>query len=371
LQEIAKKDGINKLEPWDVGLPGKVTGYYGEKLKQKKFGISQEDLRDYFPAPHVIHGIFDIIKRLYGITLKENKNVSVWHKDVKFFEVYDYENNLLGYLYLDLYYRDYKSGGAWQDETAHKRYIDKTGKLNLPATYLCCNFSPPVGDKPSLLTHEELLTLLHEMGHCLQHLLTKIDYLGVSCTDGVPLDAVEVASQFMENWGWQKDSLALLSKHYKKGVPLPTIMVEKLLSTRRFQSGMKTLRQLELSLTDFKLHQKQAITMEEIEQLITDIQKQIRVAPTYKHDRFLHAFLHPFVHGYEAGYYSYLWANIASSDLFSKFEEQGIFDQNLGREFLHIFLEAGGSEDPTVLFKRFLGRDIKMDAFPDFEHKVS
>lgn len=356
LQEIAIEDGVNKIEPWDVS-------YYGEKLKQKKLQISQEELREYFPVPHVINGILDIIKRLYGVTLRENKNISVWHKDVECFEVYDHGNNLIGYLYLDLYYRDHKKGGAWMDQNAHKRYVAKDGTLKLPTTYLVCNFYPPIDDRPSMLTHAQLITLLHEMGHCLQYLLTKVNYLGISCIDGLPKDFVEIASQFMENWGWQRDSLTLLSRHYKTEEPLPKPMLAKLLNAKTFQSGLETLRQVEFSLTDFRLHQEKLTTVKELEKLIAGIQKQIKVFPVYKYERFLHYFLHLFSSDYEAGYYGYLWSNVISSDLFSRFEEEGILNQNLGREFLHIFLEPGSSEDLEILFKRFLGRDIQIGAF--------
>ncbi|MBU0744889.1 MAG: M3 family metallopeptidase, partial [Gammaproteobacteria bacterium] len=363
LQEIAAADGVNKLEQWDVGISGRYSSYYAEKLKEKKFAMSQEDLRAYFPAPYVLDGVFNIIQKLYGVTFKENKDIPVWHEDVKFFEVYDHENNLQGYIYLDLYYRDHKTGGAWMNDGSSKRYITKDGVVKLPATYLVCNFSPPINGRPSLLTHKEVLTLLHEIGHCLQHLLTKVDYLAASGTNGVPRDAVEVASQFMENWGWQEESLNLLSRHYLTGEPMPKEMLKKLLDTRTFQVGRNGLRQIEYALIDFMLHLQQTATKDEIEKVIADVRKQTRVIPAFKDEMILHSFLHLFGHGYEAGYYGYLWSHVISSDLFSKFEEQGIFNQEIGRDFLRKFLEAGNSEEPEVLFKRFLGRDVKPDAF--------
>ncbi|HBC71910.1 MAG TPA: oligopeptidase A [Coxiellaceae bacterium] len=355
LKQFAKKHGIKKIEPWDLA-------YYEEKLSKEKFKLSQEDLRPYFPEPQVLKGVFNIAKLLYGITFKEKKNIPVWHQDVRFFEVYDQERNLRGQLYLDLYYRENKRGGAWMDECQTRQCL-KNGCIQLPIAHLVCNFSPPMGNKPALLTHQEVLTLLHEFGHSLQHVLTKVDYISASGIKGVPWDAIELPSQFMENWGWQKEGIKLLSKHYKTKVPLPKNLLQKLLASHTFHAATSILRQIEFSLIDFELHLKsKALTIEQCKKIVRKTQKQTRVTPVFKHARSLHTFSHIFAGGYAAGYYSYKWAEVLSADAFSKFEECGIFDLCTGRKFLHSILETGGSEDPMVLFKKFRGRMPKTDA---------
>lgn len=355
LKQFARKYGIKKLEPWDLV-------YYEEKLSQKKFNLSQEDLRPYFPEDQVIKGICDIIKHLYQVTIKEKSGVPRWHQDVRFFELYDRKQKLQGQLYLDLYCRENKRDGAWMDDY-QARYLLKNKKVQLPIALLICNFSPPINDNPALLTHEDVLTLLHEFGHCLQHLLTKVDYIAASGIKGVPWDAVELASQFMENWGWQKKSLRLMAKHYVTKKTLPESLLNRLLKSRTHFAAIHMLRQLEFSLIDFHLHLKHNTpTSNQLKKIIAEVQKKVKVTPSYKYARTLHTFSHIFVGSYAAGYYSYKWAEVLSADAFSKFAEHGIFNRRIGEEFLRHILETGGSEDPVVLFKKFRGRLPTIDA---------
>lgn len=357
LEQFAKKSGIKELRPWDLA-------YYEEKLKQKKFKLSEEELRHYFPEDQVLKGIFKIAKLVYGITIKEQTQVSLWHPDVRFFAVYDQQRKLQGRFYLDLYSRENKSSGAWMDNCQTRELLNH-GTILPPTAYLVCNFSPPIDQQPGLLTHNDVITLLHEFGHALQHLLTKVNYLAVSGIKGVPWDAVELASQFMENWGWQKESIALMSKHYQTTAPLPKKLLQNLLASRTHHSALAMLRQLELALIDFTLHLKSpAPTTTPIKKIISQVQKQTRVTPIYQPARILHTFLHIFTgdDSYAAGYYSYKWAELLAVDAFSKFKEQGIFDPHTGRTFLHLILESGGSEDPMVLFKQFRQRAPKIDA---------
>lgn len=355
LERFTKKHGIKKLMPWDLA-------YYSEKLSQEKFKISQEDLRPYFPEPQVLKGMFTIVKKLYGITVKEKKKVSVWHKDVRFFEIYDRKQKLQGQFYLDLYFRENKRGGAWMDH-CRTRYKLKNKKIQTPIAHLVCNFSPPRKNKPALFTHQDVITLLHEFGHCLQHLLTMVDYAAASGTNNVPWDSVELASQLMENWCWEKDSVKLLSKHYKSNTTLPAKILKSLLDGRNFHSAMNMLRQLEFALIDFNLHVKsKSPKTNQIKKIVNEVQKKVRIIPIYKKARFINSFAHIFGGGYAAGYYSYKWAEVLSADIFSKFKKRGIFDRRTGKEFLHCFLETGGSEDPMILFKKFMGRKPKIDA---------
>ena len=238
--------GVEKLEPWDIA-------YYSEKLRQKRFAISQETLRPYFPVPKVIQGMFEVVRRLYGVQIKEKKDVELWHEEVHFYEIYDADNKLRGQFYLDLFARNHKRGGAWMDEARVRRKLG-VGQYQTPVAYLTCNFRAPVGDMPSLLTHDEVLTLFHEFGHGLHHMLTKMECAGVSGINGVAWDAVELPSQFMENWCWEKEALAFISGHYQTNEPLPGDLLQKMHRAKNFQSGMMLLRQLEFSLFDFRMH---------------------------------------------------------------------------------------------------------------------
>jgi oligopeptidase A len=344
---------IEQLNAWDIG-------YYSEKLRQKKFDISQEILRPYFPANQVIEGLFAITEKLYGVTIKQRDGVSVWHDDVMFFDIFDTHGDITGSFYLDLYARQHKRGGAWMDECVVRR---KSGSnLQKPVAYLTCNFTPPIGDKPALLTHDEVTTLFHEFGHGLHHMMTRVEYSGVSGINGVPWDAVELPSQFMENWCWEKEALDLFAKHHETGENLSDDLFEKMTRARTFQAGMQMVRQLEFSIFDFRLHLEFASNEAlNIQDLLNEVRNQVAVVKAPEFNRFQHSFSHIFAGGYAAGYYSYKWAEVLSADAFSKFEEKGIFDKTTGREFLETILEQGGSREPMDLFVEFRGRKPSID----------
>lgn len=346
--------GIEKLEAWD-------TMYVSEKLKQKEYGISQEELKPYFPAEKVVSGLFEIVNRLYGINISEKTDVDVWHKDVKFYEILDENKELRGQFYLDLFARNNKRGGAWMDECISRMKCNN--ELQTPVAYLTCNLTPPVGNKSALLTHNEVTTLFHEFGHGLQHMLTKIDSLFVSGISGVEWDAVELPSQFMENWCWEREGLQLISEHVETGETLPEDLYNKLIKAKNFQSAMIIVRQLEFALFDFRLHMEYATEQfQSIQDLLNEVRQQVAVVIPPEFNQFQHGFSHIFAGGYAAGYYSYKWAEVLSADAFSKFEEKGVFDQTTGKEFLHSILETGGSEKAMDLFKKFRGREPNIDA---------
>ncbi|CAG9295447.1 oligopeptidase A [Celerinatantimonas diazotrophica] len=345
--------GVEELEAWD-------NAYYSEKLKQHKYAISDEQLRPYFPEDKVLSGLFETVHRLYGIDVRPGDGVELWHPEVRYFEIYDQQNHLRASFYLDLYAREHKRGGAWMDECQVRRKLPD-GSIQLPVAYLTCNFNRPVGDKPALFTHDEVLTLFHEFGHGLHHMLTQIDVADVSGINGVAWDAVELPSQFMENWCWQSEALSFISGHYQSAEPLPEDMLEKLLAARNYHSAMAMLRQLEFSLFDFTLHAQDPATLG-VQQVLNDVRDEVAVLDVPEFNRFQNGFGHIFAGGYAAGYYSYKWAEVLSSDAFSMFEENGIFDAQTGQSFLHNILEKGGSEEPMQLFKNFRGREPKVDA---------
>ncbi|ELT92405.1 hypothetical protein CAPTEDRAFT_44665, partial [Capitella teleta] len=347
LKAFAKEEfGVEKLEAWDVG-------YYGEKLRQQRYAISQEELRPWFPAEKAIAGMFEVVNRLYGIEFEAVDNVDTWHKDVRFFNI-TRKGEVIGRFYLDLYAREHKRGGAWMDVCRSRWKQD--GKLQLPVAYLTCNFTPPVGDKPALLTHDEVVTLFHEFGHGLHHMLTKVDYAAISGISCVAWDAVELPSQFMENWCWEKEGLAIISGHFETGEPLPEEMLNKLLAAKNFQTAMMMVRQLEFSLFDFKLHKEYQENID-VQSVLDAVRKQVSVVIPPSFNRFQNSFSHIFAGGYAAGYYSYKWAEVLSADAFSRFEEEGIFNRETGESFLHEVLEKGGSAEPMELFVKFRGRE--------------
>jgi oligopeptidase A len=339
---------VTQLDAWDVA-------YYSEKLRQKKFDISQEVLRPYFPVNQVMEGLFAITNKLYGVSIKQRESVQVWHKDVMFFDILEENGDVRGSFYLDLYARQHKRGGAWMDECMVRK---KSGSsIQKPVAYLTCNFTPPIGDKAALLTHDEVTTLFHEFGHGLHHMMTRIDYSGVSGINGVPWDAVELPSQFMENWCWEKEALDLFARHVDTGEALDDDLFEKMTRARTFQAGMQMVRQLEFSLFDFRLHLEFATNESlKIQDLLNEVREQVAVVKAPDFNRFQHSFSHIFAGGYAAGYYSYKWAEVLSADAFSKFEEKGIFDKTTGNEFLQSILEQGGSREPMELFVEFRGR---------------
>lgn len=356
LHEFAKeKHQVEALAAWD--LP-----YYSEKLKQERYAISDEELRPYFPEQTVVAGLFEVVNRLFGLTIKQREGVDVWHQDVKFYDVYDESQQLRGSFYLDLYAREKKRGGAWMDDCVGRRAL-ANDTVQLPVAYLTCNFNGPVGDKPALFTHDEVVTLFHEFGHGIHHMLTQINASSVAGINGVAWDAVELPSQFLENWCWQPEALSFISGHFETGEPLPQSMLDKMLAAKNFQSAMQMLRQLEFGLFDFTMHaQFSPEKAEHIQTVLNDVRAQYAVVKAPEFNRFQHSFGHIFGGGYAAGYYSYKWAEVLSSDAFARFEEEGVFNQATGRSFLVNILEKGGSQEPSELFKAFRGREPEIDA---------
>jgi len=344
----ATRNGVRELSAWDIA-------YYSEKLREEKFHLTQEELRPYFPLPQVLQGMFGVVNQLYDLTILPRTDVDTWHPDVQFFDIYDADNTLRGSFYLDPCSRPHKRGGAWMDECIVRR---KTAAgVQTPVAYLTCNFTPPIGAAPSLLTHDEVITMFHEFGHGLHHMLTLVDYPGVAGINGVPWDAVELPSQFMENWCWERASLDLIGGHYQTGAKIPAELYDRLNASKTFQSGMQMVRQLEFALFDFRLHLEfERPEPEDIQNLIDDVRRQVAVVIPPAFNRYQHSFSHIFAGGYAAGYYSYKWAEVLSADAFSKFEETGIFDKGTGRAFMHSILEQGGSRDPMELFVEFRGR---------------
>ncbi|WP_432455703.1 oligopeptidase A [Agarivorans sp. QJM3NY_29] len=354
LQAFAKQyHGVDELAAWDIA-------YYSEKLKQHTYAISDEQLRPYFPENRVLSGLFEVVNRLFKVTVSERQGVDTWHPDVRFFDISDDSGTLRGSFYLDLYAREHKRGGAWMDGCIDRR-VDVDGQLVKPVAYLTCNFNKPVGDKPALFTHDEVITLFHEFGHGIHHMLTKVDEAAVSGINGVAWDAVELPSQFLENWCWQSEALAFISGHYETGEPLPQQMLDKMLAARNFQSAMTMVRQLEFSLFDFRLHYELA-EGRSVQQRLDEVRQQVSVINPPSFNRFQNSFSHIFAGGYSAGYYSYKWAEVLSADAFAKFEDEGIFNAETGLQFLHNILEKGGSQQPMELFKAFRGREPKVDA---------
>ncbi len=357
---VKSKYGMDSLAAWDVM-------YYSEKLRQDKFAISQEELKPYFPEQRVLDGMFSVVNKIYGIHIKEIQGIETWHQAVRVFEIRDIDGKMRGQFYLDLYTREKKRGGAWMDD-CQGRVMHQTGQLQYPVAYLTCNLTPPIGDEPALFTHQEVITLFHEFGHGLHHMLTQVNYLSVSGINGVAWDAVELPSQFLENWCWEKEALDLIAAHYKTNEAMPEVLFERMHAAKNFQSSMIMMRQLEFALFDFKIHSEYATSKFktekglDIQAVLDEVRSQVAVITPPAFNRFQHSFSHIFAGGYAAGYYSYKWAEVLSADAFSKFEEQGIFDRQTGLEFLHSVLEQGGSQEPIELFKAFRGREPQIDA---------
>ncbi|MFS1935862.1 oligopeptidase A [Vibrio splendidus] len=356
LRQFAEKEfGVSELNLWDIA-------YYSEKQKQNLFEISDEELRPYFPESNAVSGLFEVLNRVFGMSVTEREGVDTWHDSVRFFDIFDATGTLRGSFYLDLYAREHKRGGAWMDDCRGRR-ITQSGELQTPVAYLTCNFNKPVGDKPALFTHDDVVTLFHEFGHGIHHMLTQVDAGAVSGINGVPWDAVELPSQFLENWCWEEEALSFISGHFETGEALPKEMLEKMLAAKNFQSAMFILRQLELGLFDFTLHTEYDPEVgARVLETLADVKSKVSVLPSLDWNRFSHSFGHIFAGGYSAGYYSYLWAEVLSADAFSAFEEEGIFNTETGNRFLNNILEMGGSEEPMELFKRFRGREPQIDA---------
>ena len=355
-QDYATSIGFEgELAAWDYA-------YYSEKLKQHRYQISDEDLKPYFADHSVISGLFEIVGRLYGIRIRRSDDgIDRWDDSVGFYQVEDSAGEPIGNFYLDLYARENKRGGAWMDECVNRYRID--GKTQLPVAYLTCNLTPPLGDEPALFTHDEVITLFHEFGHGLHHLLTQIDVPEVAGINGVEWDAVELPSQFMENYCWEYDALCLFARHYQTNDPLPRDLFERMIAGRNFQSAMQMLRQIEFSLFDLRLHQRTDITSaEQIQQTLNQVRNEVSVVETPVINCFQNGFSHIFAGGYAAGYYSYQWAEVLSADAFAAFEEEGIFNPQTGNRFLQCVLEKGGSRPAMESFRCFRGREPDIEA---------
>ncbi len=356
LKDFANKQfGAAELNAWDLA-------YYSEKQRIALHNISQEELRPYFPEQNVLDGLFNILTRLYGLTVQELSDIATWHPNVRVFNIVSPDGSVRGQFYLDLYARPHKRGGAWMDDCVSRKRLDNDS-VQVPVAYLVCNFAAPVNNKPALFTHNEVTTLFHEFGHGLHHMLTQVDYVGVSGINGVPWDAVELPSQFMENWCWEREALELIGSHFETGEPIPDDLYARMPAAKNFQSAMQMVRQIEFALFDIQLHSSFDPDGEQsVQQLLDQVREKVSVMMPPAFNRFQNGFTHIFGGGYAAGYYSYKWSEVLSADAFSKFEENGIFDRATGEDFLHTILEQGGSEEPSTLFHNFRGREPNIDA---------
>ena len=347
LQAFAQQDS---LPAWSVG-------YYAEKLKQKKFDLSEETLRPYFPVPQVLQGLFKVITQLYGVSIVERADVDSYHRDVQFFDIRNADGSLRGGFYIDLYARPKKRGGAWMDSCVGRMHMQN--HVCTPVAYLVCNFMPPdpANNRPSLLTHSEVVTLFHEFGHGLHHMLTRVDYPSISGIMGVPWDAVELPSQFMENFAWQPEVLPWISRHIETGEALPATELQRLLGSRTFNAGMQTARQLEFALFDLRIHAEyQPSQGTRVPEILAQVRERVAVIKPPQFNRFAQSFSHVFAGGYAAGYYSYKWAEVLAADAFGAFEAAGVFNAPTAQRFAETILERGGSCDIMDAFVAFRGR---------------
>jgi oligopeptidase A len=335
------------LEAWDIA-------FWSERLREHSFEVCDEDLRPYFPAERVLAGLFDTAARLFGIRIVPGGEVDRWHPDVRFFRIEDADGSLLGQLYTDLYVREQKRGGAWMDECVGRARLGP--RTELPVAFLVCNFMPPTDGRPGLLSHDDVVTLFHEFGHCLHHLLTRVDWPSAAGINGVAWDAVELPSQFLENFAWHPAVVKRVSGHFETGEPLPLEMLERLVASRNFQSAMQMLRQVEFALFDIRLHAREAPDIAGIVAELEAVRREVAVIRYPEFNRFAHGFSHIFGGGYAAGYYSYKWAEVLSADAFALFEENGVMDPTSGRRFRECILEVGGSVDPLEAYIAFRGR---------------
>jgi oligopeptidase A len=346
------------LEAWDIG-------YASEKLRAAQFAFSDQEVKQYFPESRVLPGMFRLIETLYGLNIREEQ-APLWHPDVRFFGIYDDKNRQIGQFYLDLYARQAKRGGAWMDEVIARRRV--SSGIQTPVAYLNCNFSPPVGEaggkkRPALFTHDEVITLFHEFGHGLHHLLTQVEELGVSGINGVEWDAVELPSQFMENYCWEWRVLEPMTAHVDTGAPLPKSLFDKMLAAKNFQSGMQTVRQIELSLFDMRLHHNFSVVDDQrVREVLDTVRREVAVLVPPAFNRFANGFSHIFAGGYAAGYYSYKWAEVLSADAYSLFEERGVLNPEIGARFRDEVLAVGGSRPALESFIAFRGREPSIEA---------
>ena len=350
---------MDALQSWDIG-------YVSEKLRQQRYAFSEQDVKQYFPEDAVITGMFNVVQKIYGLSLR-TATAPVWHESVRFFDVVDADEKLIGQFYIDLYARNSKRGGAWMDDAVTRRRITTSmhvsGAIQTPVAYLNCNFAPPVAGKPALLTHDDVITLFHEFGHGLHHLLTEVEDMGVSGISGVEWDAVELPSQFMENFCWEWDVLSSMTRHVESGEKLPRDLFDKMLAAKNFQIGMQTLRQIEFSIFDMRLHSDfDAYGNNSVLSLIAEVRKEVAVLNPPAYNRFANSFSHIFDGGYAAGYYSYKWAEVLSADAYSMFEEHGVLNPEIGARFRKEVLAVGGSRDAMQSFIAFRGREPSIDA---------
>jgi len=353
LKAFAKEEnGVAELNTWDMT-------YYAEKLRQHKYSISQEELRPYFPMNKVLSGLFHVAQTLFGVKIREEKEFDSYNNELKLFTI-SKDGTDISRFYLDPYAREGKRGGAWMDACRTRRRLSDDS-LQLPVAYLVCNFTPPIGDKPALLTHDEVTTLFHEFGHGLHHMLTQVEVSTVSGINGVAWDAVELPSQFMENWCYEPEALAYIAGHHETNEPLPKDLLDKMLAAKNFQSAMQMVRQLEFSLFDFRLHMEYQPGLA-VQDILNDVRSKVAVTNPPAFNRFQNSFSHIFAGGYAAGYYSYKWAEVLSADAFSKFEEEGIFNTDTGAHFRDTILANGGSRPAAELFAEFRGREPSTDA---------
>ena len=340
--------GVASLAAWDVG-------YFSEKLRHSRYQVSQEDVRPWLPVDRVLSGLFEVVRRLCGVEVREAGDFDTYHPDARLFELTQ-DGELLARFYLDLYARSGKRGGAWMGNCRVRRQAE--GGLQVPVAYLVCNFTPPAGERPALLSHSELTTLFHEFGHGLHHMLTRQSVAAVSGINGVAWDAVELPSQFLENWCWEREALAVISGHHETGEPLPGSLLDRLLAARNFQSAMAMVRQLEFALFDMRLHTEWSGGDSAVVQaLLDEVRREVAVVIPPACNRFQNSFTHIFAGGYAAGYYSYKWAEVLSSDAFSRFEEEGIFNRETGAAFRTHILETGGARPAMDSFVAFRGRE--------------
>jgi oligopeptidase A len=355
LQDFAAAEfGIDALQPWDVG-------YAAEKLREKKYALNEEELKPYFALDPVISGLFAITERVFGVSLRRREGVDTWHSDVRYYDLVDATGHAIAGAYVDLYARSGKRGGAWMDVCA-SRFV-RGDSLQQPVAFLTCNFAPPTAATPSLLTHDDVLTLFHEFGHGLHHLLTEVGLPSVAGISGVEWDAVELPSQFMENFGWQREALDLFARHWQTGERLPDTLFERMLAARHFHAGLFLVRQLEFGLFDFRIHREfdPARGARALE-ILEEVRREVAVLLPPAWQRFPHAFTHIFAGGYGAGYYSYLWAEVLSADAFARFEENGVFDRATGESYRKSILAVGGSRPALESFVEFRGREPRPDA---------
>ncbi|MGE1153283.1 M3 family metallopeptidase [Pseudomonas kitaguniensis] len=352
LKIYAATQGCSDLKPWDMG-------FYSEKMRKELLDLSQEEIRQYFPVDHVLNGLFEISRLLFGIEVRELNDFDRCHPDVRLFEVIE-DGSPIGRFYLDLYARANKRGGAWMDGVTTRRR-DVQGELHQPVAQLVCNFTPAGEGRPALLTHDEVTTLFHEFGHGIHHLLTRVEEAGVSGINGVAWDAVELPSQFMENWCWEEEGLKLISAHFETGAPLPPELLKRMLAGKNFQSGLATLRQVELALFDFELHATQG-DGRSVQSVLESVRGRVSVMMPPHYNRFANTFSHIFAGGYAAGYYSYKWAEVLSADAFSRFEEAGGIDRSVGQSFRETILASGSSRTAMELFVDFRQRQPELQA---------